>query len=231
MDLPKEAPVMTLPSAILFPQAMLPLFIFEKRYRLMLEEVLNGNRMFAVALQKPGRVRESPSVIAGLGLVRASVKNKNGTSNLILQGLTRIELGPSVQVKPYRIHKISRIESVSKANLDSSKLIGKLIELASERLEQGFHYPVQFLKTQKSAQKKAAQGPMVESILQSIRYLSQLEDPEQLADLISCTLLSNPIERQVILETKHIENRLKHLVGFLMAEIERNRPNSDDSNT
>src|SRR6187455_127874 len=66
MQLPLEVPVMTLPSATLFPQALLPLYIFEPRYRKMLADALKGPRMFSVAMQKPGRTRETPCPIAGL---------------------------------------------------------------------------------------------------------------------------------------------------------------------
>ena len=42
MKLPSEVPVMTLPNATLFPQALLPLYIFEPRYRQMLADSLNS---------------------------------------------------------------------------------------------------------------------------------------------------------------------------------------------
>jgi len=42
MDLPNEVPVMTLPSATLFPQALLPLYIFEPRYRQMVADTLKS---------------------------------------------------------------------------------------------------------------------------------------------------------------------------------------------
>src|SRR6267154_1999339 len=61
MKLPSEIPVMTLPEATLFPQALLPLYIFEPRYRQMLADALHSNRMFSVAMRKPGSTRESPS--------------------------------------------------------------------------------------------------------------------------------------------------------------------------
>jgi Lon protease-like protein len=50
MELPHEVGIMTLPNAILFPQALLPLYVFEPRYRAMLRESLESQRMFAVAL-------------------------------------------------------------------------------------------------------------------------------------------------------------------------------------
>ena len=92
MQLPDAVPVMTLPSATLFPQALLPLYIFEPRYRRMLAEALDSNRMFTVAMQRPGRTREIPCPVAGLGLIRVSVGHNDGTSHLILQGLARVQL-------------------------------------------------------------------------------------------------------------------------------------------
>src|SRR5881275_1671678 len=89
MKIPPEVPVMTLPNATLFPQALLPLYIFEPRYRQMLADALHSNRMFSVAMQRPGNTRETPAPIAGLGLIRVSVGHSDGTSHLILQGLAR----------------------------------------------------------------------------------------------------------------------------------------------
>ena len=68
MELPHEVGIMTLPNAILFPQALLPLYVFEPRYRAMLKESLENQRMFAVALphtsSSPNLV---PHRIAGVG--------------------------------------------------------------------------------------------------------------------------------------------------------------------
>ena len=44
IKIPSEVPVMTLSSTVLFPQAMMPLYIFEPRYREMLDEVLKNNK-------------------------------------------------------------------------------------------------------------------------------------------------------------------------------------------
>ena len=100
---------MTLPNATLFPQALLPLYIFEPRYRQMLADALGTHRMFSVAMQKPDTTRETPLPVAGLGLIRVSVGHKDGTSHLILQGLTRVEIEETVRVKPYRVVRVRPI--------------------------------------------------------------------------------------------------------------------------
>jgi hypothetical protein len=82
---------MALSNAVLFPHSLLPLHIFEPRYRDLLEHSLDGDRMFSVALMKRG-IDEAVGIddlcpVAGVGLIRACVGNENGTSNLVLQGL------------------------------------------------------------------------------------------------------------------------------------------------
>src|SRR5271167_2700869 len=137
MKLPREIPVMTLPNATLFPQSLLPLYIFEPRYRRMLADSLESNRMFSVAMQKPGVKRESPSQIAGLGLIRVSVGHEDGTSHLVLQGLARVELEGTVRYKPYRIQRIRPLESPPCNELAVDALMAKVRELLEERVKLG----------------------------------------------------------------------------------------------
>jgi Lon protease-like protein len=223
MELPSEIPVMVLPNAILFPQAMLPLYIFELRYRQMLSDVLDSHRMFSVALQKPGRTREIPSRVAGLGLVRASVGNRDGTSHLVLQGIARVRLTEPVRYRPYRVQKISPLETTASDSVVVDALAAKVLELVAERLDQGFELPEHVLKQLSQPDDGSASGPPMFSLKQVIQYLVSLENPDQLADLISYTLLPSPAERQVILETTNLELRLKYLIRFLFAEIEQHR--------
>jgi hypothetical protein len=53
--------------------------------------------------------------------------------------------------------------------------------------------------------------------------METLEDAEQVADLVACAVLQGPGARQTILETVDVELRLKHLIHFLMAEIQEGK--------
>lgn len=224
MELPSEIPVMTLPNAILFPQAMLPLYIFEPRYRQMLSDALSSHRMFSVAMQKPGSKRESPSNIAGLGLIRASVGNHDGTSHLILQGIARVELTKTVRYKPYRVQRIRHLETIGKDSVAVDALSAKVLELVAERLELGFELPIHIFKQLRRLEGGSELQPApIESLKEMLQYLAKLENPDHLADLVSCALLPRASDRQVILETTNLESRLKHLIHFLLAEIDRRR--------
>src|SRR5215469_17046125 len=141
MKMPREIPVMTLPNATLFSQALLPLYIFEPRYRKMLADALHTNRMFSVAMQRPGTTRESPSSVAGLGLIRVSVGHRDGTSHLILQGLARVELKEAVRYKPYRVQRIRTIETPPCDNVKVDALLAKVRELLEEWVDLGLPLP------------------------------------------------------------------------------------------
>ena len=217
MELPAQVPVMTLPAATLFPQALLPLYIFEPRYRQMLADSLKSDRMFSVAMQRPGRSRETPCPVAGLGLIRVSVDHEDGTSHLILQGLARVELGETVQRKPYRIHNIRALQAEVTDSIMIDALLAKVHELVGRRMEVGdCPFPFPSLKTSEEGDSAAQINP--QDVLQ---YLESLPDADQVADLVSCALLPGPMERQKILETVQLDQRLKHLIHFLLDEIAR----------
>jgi Lon protease-like protein len=209
MEIPNEAPVMTLPKATLFPRALLPIYIFEPRYRRMLDESLHSHRMMIIAMRKAGAAREVPCGIAGLGVVRVCVQNADGTSHLILEGLTRVELGETIRRKPYRVSRFRALQTPSRDSVAIDALMAKVRDLVGERIRQE-------MPTMQTVSKKV-------SIKQVIASLERLNDPDRVADLVTWSLLRGAEERQTILETVEIEARLRHLIHFLMAEISQQR--------
>jgi Lon protease-like protein len=216
MEMPPEAPVMTLPGVILFPEAPLPLHIFEPRYRRMLAAVLDSHRTFVVAMQKPGCASGTPSAIAGLGLVRVCVKHADGTSHLILQGLSRVELTKIVRQRPYLVSQIRPLRAPARDSVAIDALMAKVRDLVTEQIQ--LTAPAAFPESSKPKPTgKPTQLPL--TISEVMRCLEKLNDPDQIADLVSCALLSHPAQRQIILETVEVEPRLRHLIHFLMGEI------------
>ena len=213
---------MTLNSAILFPQAMLPLYIFEPRYRKMLADCLNGERVFAIAMRKDYLKRETPYNVAGLGLIRAAVTGSDGTSHVILQGLCRIKLGRTVKYRPYRIHEAKPLATTGNDSVAVDALAAKLLDLVAERFEQGVDYPPQIVEALKKIEAAENDGKVTSNTPGEniVKYLSKVQNPDHLADLVSCTMLPTAQQRQRILETPNLETRLKFLIHFLIAEID-----------
>jgi len=98
-------PVMTLGNCVFLPQQLLPLRIFEPRYRLMLEEALAGNRMFAVSQLDEDRLSpdddEPPCPFTCVGRIAGHVGLPDGTSHLVLEGLRRAKVIKVERRAPY----------------------------------------------------------------------------------------------------------------------------------
>lgn len=198
--LPAQVPVMPLPGAVLFPHALLPLYIFEERYREMLAHALQHERMFAVALIKPDRNEwGSPAdffEVSGLGLIRACVGRNDGTSNLILQGLERVRFLDFEQDAPFPIATITPLESETSSSVETEALAAKVLELYAKLRTKGRELPSKV-----------------------DRYLSDLNDMDMLADLMASTFISDPGRRQQVLEELVLNQRLRLLIQYLREEI------------
>lgn len=84
---------MLLPDCTLFPHGGLPLYIFEPRYRKMLEDALEGDCFFAVARltgEEDGDPADLAAPVGTIGLVRASREQDDGTSQLLIHGVMRV---------------------------------------------------------------------------------------------------------------------------------------------
>ncbi|MEC7224208.1 MAG: LON peptidase substrate-binding domain-containing protein, partial [Verrucomicrobiota bacterium] len=94
--IPEKLPIMALPGTCLFPGGRIPLHIFESKYRDMLHDVLSGDRMFCIGnLEQSGTELDDNNNISPFttaGLLRACVLNHDGTANLILEGVKRVEI-------------------------------------------------------------------------------------------------------------------------------------------
>ncbi len=200
VPMPDEAPLMVLPGALLFPHALLPLYIFEPRYRAMLDHCLSGNRMFCVALIKPGFAETAGTDdffhVSGCGLVRACVGNPDGTSNLILQGLARVRFTEFTQQRPYLVAKIEELPSTGGETVEAEALGEKVLELCRQLKERG---------SEPSAQLE--------------NFLSHLSNPDMLTDLVAHTFVSNPFRRQALLEESSIPVRMRLLIRYLSEEL------------
>jgi len=201
--LPNEVPAMTLPNVAFFPQALMPLHIFEPRYRQMLKDALASDRLFAVVGVNPVPPQELdraefPHRVASVGIIRACQKNENGSSNLLLQGLARVEVTGIVVDEPYRRIRIRPLASSPGASaVDNERLRGELSRLLSLKLR---------LTTSDAAEMTT--------------FLKTVEDPETFVDIAAFSLCEDPAIKQKLLETLDVHRRLQLFTRQLRVEIE-----------
>lgn len=202
ITLPDEVPMMTLPNMVFFPQSLLPLHIFEPRYQHMLKDVLTSDRLFAVGgldprlAELPGQF-EPPHRIASVGIIRACQKNDNGTSNLLLQGLARVQIVDILTDEPYRRVRIRALASDPGAATDENQRLrielARLLALKRRLAHLGSNELTEFLKT--------------------------VDDPETFVDIAAFSLCDNPAFKQKLLETLDVRRRLQLFTGQVQTEI------------
>ena len=208
---PKQVPVMNLTDSTLFPQAILPLYIFESRYQQMLDDVLKGHRIFAVTdleLQAntvepetsiPGKkTSKDKELIIGIGIVRACRKNPDGTSHLIIQGVARVKLLSVLWDKPYPLANIEYIASENNKNTNDYEAIKPALIDSIENLLQ-------------------LDPNLPEDILP---FLANLDDSENVLDVAIASLCPTGKLKQNLLETISVSERYKTFLKFLKSEKE-----------
>ena len=100
-------PVFPLPTVVLFPQTIVPLHVFEPRYRAMVVDALAGDRLIAMALLKPGWEKDyegAPPVheVVGVGRILHDERTEDGRYNILLEGVARARIEELLPPAPYR---------------------------------------------------------------------------------------------------------------------------------
>jgi ATP-dependent Lon protease len=187
---------MLLPDCTLFPHGGLPLYIFEPRYRRMLEEAIEGNCFFAVTRllgDESTRPADCSAAVGTIGLVRASREKEDGTSHLLLHGVMRVrflqwysdEPYPSATIEPL----VSRFQPEHQAQAAMLTLRGA-VEDAIGSLP-----------------------PLVRDGI--LGLIDRADTPGLMTDIVSQQFVHDPDLRQRLLEIDAVEDRIPLICDYL----------------
>lgn len=194
-------PLFPLPNAVLFPGVVMPLHLFEPRYRALAEHCVNGPRVMALGTLKPGfeaQYEDRPPIhpILTVGAIAAERRLPDGRWDIALRGLARVELVDELPAsEPFRLVRVRRVREQER-NDD---------RLAAERLRSAV---VQV------ANRLPALWPQLSPQLVGAR------SPSLLADVVAGTFLDKPEERLRLLNelsvSRRIEAMQEHLASILL---------------
>jgi uncharacterized protein len=114
-----ELPLFPLPNVVLFPAMLLPLHIFEPRYRAMVADALEGERLIGMVMLRPGweaRYEQTPDVytIGCAGFITHAERQPDGRYNIVLRGVEKFRI---IHERPARMgdemYRIGQIESIA----------------------------------------------------------------------------------------------------------------------
>lgn len=132
-----EIPVFPLPNVVLFPHTLLPLHIFEPRYRQMIRDALRTDRRIAMALFRNGE--EHPEAddgdcypVGGLGDITSIEELDDGRYNIMLTGRSRYRLLETVAHVPYRVARVQLLRDTPPDAQESLRLSARLLERVSQ---------------------------------------------------------------------------------------------------
>lgn len=208
----QRLPLFPLPNAVLFPGVVMPLHLFEPRYRALAEYCVNGPRLMALGTLQPGfeaQYEERPPIhpILTVGAIAGERRLPDGRWDIALRGLSRIELIDELPpTEPFRLIRARRVREQDRNDdrIGAERLRSAVVQVANR---------LPALWPQLSPQLVAAKSP------------------SQLADVVVGTFVDKPEERLRLLAELAVGRRIEaahdHLAQILLDLSLRERAEAD----
>ena len=196
--LPPTIPIFPLPNVVLFPNVFLPLHIFEPRYRKMVEDALNGDRIIGMVLLRPGwegQYEGRPAVypIGCAGVITHAERLPDGRFNIVLRGMEKFRILDEQNEQQYRL---ASVEPVPDPGIDA----------ASRNEMRGERKRLEMLLV---PQPDGTTDPKVPSSMPD----------EDLVNALAQYLEFEPVEKQALLERTGVLDRCRSLIELLEMKV------------
>lgn len=191
-------PIFPLPDLALFPNTLLPLHIFEPRYRAMVTDALARDRRLAIVGLKPGYEGDyagHPAVheIAGLGRIVKCERMATGRFNLLLKGELRVRIERELPSDTlYRLVQSVELQDSGAERASVPALLDEVKRACRRILEMV----------------RRATPEMEETLAAAVA-------PGVLCDQVASAVVPSPAARQALLEELDVERRLRRLLAEL----------------
>ena len=199
--LPERLPILGLSDIVIFPGMVAPLLVETAQSVRLIDDVVAGDRFVGLVLQKkPDIDNPIPDDLHGYGCcarVLRMLKFPDNSVRVLVEGLRRVKLGEFPELTPYLIAKVEYQEErldedveISALSRNAERLFQDIIKLSPNLAEQ---VKVAALNT---------------------------DDPGRLTDVIAATVNLSLDERQTLLSTPDIRERMNKLLPWLNREVE-----------
>jgi Lon protease-like protein len=201
----RRLPMFPLPNVVLFPHALLPLHIFEERYKALARDVLAGHHFLAISLltspeDTDGQERPPVQRVAGVGEVVMAHELPDGRFNLVVRGRARIRIDDELDSdQPYRLISASELPDLPAADAidlrDADQSLRALVGHLADAIPEG--------------------GELLRQVV-----VSQ-ETPSELVDVLAAALVVDPGLRQRLLENRDVMKRIERVSSEVVAMTSR----------
>lgn len=204
-------PIFPLPNVVLFPNVFLPLHVFEPRYREMVADAIDSDRMIGIVLLKKGWEHEyegRPPVfpIGCSGVITHVDRLEDGRYNIVLRGMERFRVIEEDHGRTYRRALVDPLVEGALTAEDRSALRrhrSRLEVLLAPAMDRDLG------SASAADETKPGSDPMIPSGMAD----------EELVNALAQYLDIEPIEKQALLERESLRSRAESLVELLEMKI------------
>jgi ATP-dependent Lon protease len=201
VEVPSTLSVLPLKETVVFPQSMTPLAIGQERSIKLVDDVLSGDRILALVTAKNQEV-EIPGWddlydVGTAAIIHKLIRVPDGTLRILVQGVRRIRLERRISDDPY--------------------LVGDFVEVPDE-VEESRELEALTRNVQNLFARIIAAVPYLPEELQIAA--ANVDDPAALSHLVASTMRLKTEEKQTLLETADVDERLRTISGILSRELE-----------
>ena len=196
-----QLPVLPLKETVVFPESMTPLAVGQERSVRLIDDVVSGERMLALftvedeEADPPGW--DDLYRVGTVAVVHKMIKVPDGTLRILVQGVQRVRLVKPLEDDPYLVGELEDLPEVVPESPE--------VEALTRTVQQQFAQII-------------GMTPYLPEELQLAA--ANVDDPTALTHLIASTLRLKTEERQELLETADVEERLRRIASILGREVE-----------
>ncbi|MGD9237505.1 MAG: endopeptidase La [Desulfobacterales bacterium] len=199
--IPELLPILPLFDAALFPKMVLPLVVMQGESVRLVDEAMAKNRIIGLVVSKKPQegIKPDQSDLASIGtsaLILKMAKTQDNRTQLLVQGLHRFKIKSWENSRPYLRARIQLLEDDETKGKETEALMSNLIGQFIRIVELSPGLPPEI-------------GQMAKSI----------PEPGTLADMVASTINATPQEKQKVLETQNVKERLKEVTRLVNHQL------------
>src|SRR5581483_10432002 len=201
LDIPDTLPVLPLKELVVYPFGMQPLGAGQARSLRLIDDVMRGDSLVALVAQKSDEIEQAgPDDIFKIGTVARiarMLRMPDGTVQIVVQGLERVDIGEFTQEKPYLAAHITVRPDIQEED-DETEAIKRNVISYCQRLV-----------------------ALVQNVPESVAAATlNLEEARQVVYVIATFVQMDLELRQKLLELDSVRAKLENLSSFLVHELE-----------
>ena len=200
--LPDILPILPLFDAAMFPKMVLPLVIMQAESVQLVDEAMAKDRMIGLLLAKKPIEKDSVpekdlESIGTSALIMKMAKTDNSRAQLLVQGVARFKVKEFIKEKPYLQAAVTHLEEIEAKDKETIALMSNIVDQFTKIVNLSPGLPPEMINMAKS-----------------------IQEPGVLADMVTSTLNSKLEEKQKILETLDVKERLKKVTKMVNYQLD-----------